>query len=320
FSAEDHVADEHAFPQRHVEPSPERHFAPAGRSVLAEGVFPSSPSPPVLIKFGDDPFLFQHDCTPVHKARAATNGDTTDLDEYSSSVTSYISKCIDDVTISKSITTRSNQKPWMTAKVCALLKSRDSAFRAGDKDALRTALAKLSRAIRESKRTHSQRIHGHFQSSGDTRRMWQGIQSITNYRPAPPACDSDASLPDALNSFYARFEPQNNVTVRKTILPPEDQVLCLSTADVRKTLCRVNPRKAAGPDNIPGRVLRECAKQLADVFTDIFNISLSSAVVPTCLKTTTIIPVPKKSPVSCLNHYRPVALTPIIMKCFNGSS
>ncbi|KAK3513718.1 hypothetical protein QTP70_028756 [Hemibagrus guttatus] len=131
-----------------------------------------------------------------------------------SSVTSYISKCIGDVTISKSITTHSNQKPWMTAKVRALLKSRDSAFRAGDKDALRTAWAKLSRAIREAKHTHSQRIQDHFQSSSDTRCMWQGIQ------------------------------------------------------------------------------------------------------VPTCLKTTTIIPVPKKSPVSCLNDYRPVALTPIIMKCF----
>ncbi|KAK3514879.1 hypothetical protein QTP70_033815, partial [Hemibagrus guttatus] len=78
----------------------------------------------------------------------------------------------------------------------------------------------------------------------------------------------------------------------------------------------VNPWKAAGPDNIPGKVLRECAEQLADVFTDIFNISLSSAVVSTCLKTTTIIPVPKNSPVSCLNDYRPIALTPIIMKCF----
>ncbi|KAK3559333.1 hypothetical protein QTP86_012762 [Hemibagrus guttatus] len=38
----------------------------------------------------------------------------------------------------------SNQKPWMTAEVCALLKSRDSAFRAGDKEALRTARTKLS--------------------------------------------------------------------------------------------------------------------------------------------------------------------------------
>ncbi|KAK3561941.1 hypothetical protein QTP86_019064 [Hemibagrus guttatus] len=57
-------------------------------------------------------------------------------------------------------------------------------------------------------------------------------------------------------------------------------------------------------------------EQLADVFTDIFNISLSSTVVPTCLKTTTVIPMPKKSAVSCHNDYCPVALTPIIMKCF----
>ncbi|KAK3561947.1 hypothetical protein QTP86_019075, partial [Hemibagrus guttatus] len=207
------------------------------------------------------------ECTDWDMFReAATNCDTTDLEEYMSSVTSYISKFIDDVTISKSITTRSNQKPWMTTKMRALLKSRDS--RAEDKDALRTAWAKLSQAMREAKRAHSQRIHGHFQSS------------------------------DALNSFYAQFEAQNDMTARKTIPPLEDQVLCLTTANVRQTPRRVNPRKAVGPDNIPGRVLRECTEQLADVFTDIFNIFQSSAVIPTCLKTTTIIPVLKKSPVS----------------------
>ncbi|KAK3510333.1 hypothetical protein QTP70_002152 [Hemibagrus guttatus] len=85
------------------------------------------------------------DCTDWDMFReAATKGNTTDLEKYTLSVTSYISKCIDDMTVSKSITTRSNQKPWMTAKVRVLLKSRDSAFRAGDKDALRTARAKLS--------------------------------------------------------------------------------------------------------------------------------------------------------------------------------
>ncbi|XP_058250887.1 E3 ubiquitin-protein ligase TRIM39-like isoform X2 [Hemibagrus wyckioides] len=141
--------------------------------------------------------------------------------------------------------------------------------------------------------------------------MWQGIQAITNYRRTSPACDSDTSLPDALNDFYARFEAQNNTTEKKTIPPPNDQVLCLTTADMKRTLCRVNPRKSAGPDNIPGRVLRECAEQLADVFTDIFNILLNSSIIPPCLKTTTIVPVLEKSTVSCLNDYRPVALTPI---------
>ncbi|KAI5629763.1 gastrula zinc finger protein XlCGF28.1-like [Silurus asotus] len=155
----------------------------------------------------------------------------------------------------ETITTRSNQKPWMTANVRALLKQRDSAFRLGDKAALKTARAKLSRAIREAKRTHAKKNHNHFQDSGDTRRMWKGIQAITNYKTTSPACDRDPSLPDVLNDFYRRFEVQNNVVARKTIPPPTDQ-------------------------------------------------------------TTTIVPMPKKSSVSCLNDYRPVALTPIVMKCF----
>ncbi|XP_059840919.1 uncharacterized protein LOC132402206 [Hypanus sabinus] len=235
---------------------------------------------------------------------------------YTALVTSYISKCIDDVTLSKTITIRANQKPWMTAEVHALLRSHDSAFRAGDKAALTTARAKLSQAIRGAKRAHAQLIHSYFQDSGDTWRMWKGIQHVTNYKTTSPDCAGDASLPSALNNLYARFEAENDMAARKSTSPANDQVLCLSVADVRRTLCRVNPRKAAGPDNIPGRVLRGCADQLAGVLTDIFNISLSSATIPTCFKAATIIPVPKKSSVSYLNDYRPVALISIIMKCF----
>lgn len=43
---------------------------------------------------------------------------------------------------------------------------------------------------------------------------------------------------------------------------------------------------------------------------------MKESTVPTCLKTATIIPVPKCSAITCLNDYRPVALMPIIMKCF----
>ncbi|KAF7706728.1 gastrula zinc finger protein XlCGF28.1-like, partial [Silurus meridionalis] len=57
-------------------------------------------------------------------------------------------------------------------------------------------------------------------------------------------------------------------------------------------------------------------RQLAQVFTDIFNLSLEQATVPTCLKTTTIVPVPKHSAAKCLNDFCPVALTPIAIKCF----
>ncbi|KAK1787332.1 hypothetical protein P4O66_002834 [Electrophorus voltai] len=159
---------------------------------------------------------------------AATDGGTVNLEEYTASVTGYISKCIDDVTVSKTITTRPNQKPWMTAEVRMLLRTRDSAFRTGDRAALRKTRAKLSRAIREAKCAHAQRIRGHFKDTGDTRRMWEGIQAITNYRKTSPSCDSDAILPDELNDFYAQFEAQNNTAAEKSIPPQNDQVLCLT--------------------------------------------------------------------------------------------
>ncbi|KAI3354708.1 hypothetical protein L3Q82_019203, partial [Scortum barcoo] len=67
---------------------------------------------------------------------------------------------------------------------------------------------------------------------------------------------------------------------------------------------------------IPGRALKVCADQLADVFADILNMSLPQSVVPTCFKETIIVPIPKKTKILSLNDYRPVALTSTIMKCF----
>ena len=53
----------------------------------------------------------------------------------------------------------------------------------------------------------------------------------------------------------------------------DDCVITLSRVDVSKTFKQVNIHKAAGPDGLPGLVLRACADQLAG-FTDIFNMSL----------------------------------------------
>uniref|UniRef100_A0AAZ3QEV2 Reverse transcriptase domain-containing protein n=1 Tax=Oncorhynchus tshawytscha TaxID=74940 RepID=A0AAZ3QEV2_ONCTS len=99
---------------------------------------------------------------------------------------------------------------------------------------------------------------------------------------------------------------------------PGDCVIMLSVADVSKTIKQVIIHTVAGPDGLPGRVLRSCADQLASVFTNIFNMSLIESVIPTCFKQTTIVPVPKNAKATCLNDYRPVALTSVAMKCFES--
>ena len=92
--------------------------------------------------------------------------------------------------------------------------------------------------------------------------------------------------------------------------------LAFTEPEVRKIFRKTHARKAAGPDGIPSRVVKMCASQISGIFTDIFNQSLRYCIVPKCFKQSTIIPVPKKSSVSCLNDYRPVALTSVIMKGF----
>ncbi|XP_053699525.1 uncharacterized protein LOC128746481 [Synchiropus splendidus] len=74
--------------------------------------------------------------------------------------------------------------------------------------------------------------------------------------------------------------------------------------------------EAAGPDRVSPAILKHCAAELAPVFTDIFNASLVSCHVPACFKSSTIIPVPKKTRITGLNDYRPVALTSVLMKSF----
>ena len=89
--------------------------------------------------------------------------------------------------------------------------------------------------------------------------------------------DSDAALAEELNSFFARFESQTQhsaTSLQPPLQPPSASStppLTNEVQDVRRVLSAVNPRKAAGPDGVPGKVLKACANQLSQVFTDIFN-------------------------------------------------
>lgn len=85
---------------------------------------------------------------------------------------------------------------------------------------------------------------------------------------------------------------------------------------MRRPLRTINWKKAAGPDSVTGHVSKDCADLLAGVFTKIFNRSLTQSTVPLCLKSYAIVPLPKKRHITSLNDYRPVALTPVVVKCF----
>ena len=149
-----------------------------------------------------------------------------------------------------------NQKPWIAGNTRTELKARAAAFKELDTN---TDFYKKSRyAFRRSKAKPQYRtkIESYYTNS-DARRMWQGFQTITDYK-GNPSCElpSDASLPDGLNAFYARFETSNIESCMIESAVQDVCVITLSVADVSKTFKQVDIHKAACPDGLPGRVLR----------------------------------------------------------------
>lgn len=206
-----------------------------------------------------------------------------------------------------------NSKPWMTKNVKFLLKARNSAFRSGNMQQYSAARAKLKKGIKDAKAAYKRKIENHF-SNSDPRQAWQGIRHITRQNNTSSPTNSSALQAEQLNQYFGRFEVERIETTIEPVSATNRQVLIIQPTEVIHTPCKINIRKAAGPDGIPGRVLRDCAAELGEVFTNIFNLSLLQCIVPTCLKTSTIVPVPKQAAITSLSDYRPIALTPVITK------
>ncbi len=249
---------------------------------------------------------------------------SSDVSEFTEVALSFVNTLTEQATETITIKTFSNQKPWVDRTIRDAVNHRTAAYNAGilsgNMSEYKSSCYALRHAVRAAKRRYSERIESHFQLN-DSRRMWQGLKTIcSSGNNNSVEVRADPLLAVELNNFYGRFECNGNATLPYSTSASSRQssnhVITVSEDDVRRELKRVNVRKAAGPDGITGRVLRSCADQLAGLFTSIFNESLATSVVPTPFKKSVIIPVPKNSKPSCLNDYRPVALTSTVMKVF----
>ncbi len=251
---------------------------------------------------------------------------SSDVSEFTDVALSFVSTLTEQATENVTIRTFSNQKPWVDRTIRDAVNHRTAAYNAGilsgNMSEHEASCYALRRTVRATKRRYRKRIESHFQLN-DSRRMWQGLKTIcSSGNNSSAEVRADPLLAEELNTFYGRFECNGgSVTLPisasgSSRQSSDDHVITVSEDEIRRELKRVNVRKAAGPDGITGRVLRSCADQLAGLFTSIFNESLATSVVPTSFKKSVIIPVPKNSKPSCLNDYRPVALTSTVMKVF----
>lgn len=187
----------------------------------------------------------------------------SDLNELTSTVSSYISFCVESNIPCKDITVFPNNKPWVTKELKSVINRKKRIFYTGNSQDKKEINRELRNEIRKAKIVYRDKVELKY-SSGDLREAWRGIKSMSsisqgnNNDRARNTINiegtNEADLPNAFNIFYSRFEKNdfsiNTSTLRESLSPISDIVI--EQDDVRNLLKRVNIRKAPGPDHICG--------------------------------------------------------------------
>ena len=95
---------------------------------------------------------------------------------------------------------------------------------------------------------------------------------------------------------------------------PNMQPITIHVNGVAKLLRNLKAHKATGPDQVPAKLLKEAADQLAPMLRTIFQASYDQESVPDAWRHADVVPAYKKGDHSIAANYRPISLTSISCK------
>ena len=171
---------------------------------------------------------------------------------------------------------------------------------------------KLTTLLRSSKQSYYYNIFQKYKH--DFKKTWSQINEIlgkkkNNSLPSNMYLDNSRfhtreQIAESFNSYFINIGkniskniPDGNKSFNDYLQGMNQSSLFLNPTSVFEIIKYSNslkPHKASGPDDISPRVIKECIHYIADPLCHIFNISISSGVIPDKLKEAKIIPIYKK--------------------------
>lgn len=233
---------------------------------------------------------------------------------------------------------RSKTKPWYSPYLRKIARFRDRLFRRSRGKALGSPEMVRYRKIRNWYVNELRRAEKDFyqslscslgRSAKSSHNWWSKIKAAANWtvrQQVPPLSVSGmlyVTPQDKANAINAVFSKQCSAPSLTTPVPPPNLAQKRSSFEfdqiaedsVLKVLRNLNVWKACGLDNIPNRMLKECAEYIYKPLCCIFNQSIRSGVFPQYWKVAKIQPVYKhKGNRSDPVNYRPIALLCSISK------
>ena len=217
--------------------------------------------------------------------------------------------------------------PWVSPQFKELVKLRQKAFNDGDVNLFHY----YQNAVNRERKTLQGRYYASKVSQlkySKPSQWWNSVRRITQMTPVSGSDTIISSLQvegtDGLseqniaNMINAAFvEPLESFQRLESVPTPEEgsTPLIIPESAILSALEKLNPRKAAGPDEIPNWLLKAYADIFAYPVSMIINCSFAENRLPLAWKMADVVPIPKVKPVEDISkHLRPISLTLALSK------
>ena len=230
--------------------------------------------------------------------------------------------------------------PWITKGLLKSINKKNKLYKhylnSPSKERLqkfKTYKNKLNMLIRKSKRSYFYSKFEH--AKNDMRKTWKAINNVlgrsqkqtsqSKFRDECGNCITNSEdISNGFNDFFVNIGPKLASEIHSTGKNYYDYLGDMKTSnmffkpiverDVMKIIDKFNPNKGAGNDDIGNFIIKRVADEIVEPLTIIFNLSISTGIVPEKLKQAKVIPIYKKNDADQFSNYRPVSLLPCFSK------
>ena len=244
-----------------------------------------------------------------------------------STFNSLLHTSVDDNIPSKFISNR-NSLPWMNTELKKKIRAKSRLHKrardTGNWDAYKEHQKMVKSELKKAEDEYVHKAILEGLKNKDSKPFWRYVKSRKRdnigvsplFSNGKLESDSKTKADILLNQFSSVFTTDDS-----TDMPPVDKRveesmknIVIEVKGVEGLLKKINASKASGPDNIPNRILKECATELAPAIAILFQQSLDTGTLPEDWTSANVSPIFKKGDRHRPENYRPVSLTSVLSK------
>jgi len=193
--------------------------------------------------------------------------------------------------------------------------------------------------IRKSKKEYHHRIFN--ENINDSKRFWSELKKIYPVKPQTKCSNiiningehisNKSEISNAFCNYFSTIGQKLSstmITLSKCAwkrfmtddegkINPDGSIFkfkSITPAALLKHLKTLETNKGAGPDNIPPRLIKDCAEEILHPLCYLINWSLRCHTFPTAEKTARVTPVFKSGDRSLMDNYRPISSLNVLSK------